>query len=78
MTAVQLKKVLISKISQIDDVEFLKAIKTILDSKSVYGTLMLSAEQKEEIAASRAAIERGEFIEHADLEKEIKAWLSEK
>ena len=34
MTTIELKKVLIHRISEINDISYLKAIKTILDSKT--------------------------------------------
>ena len=43
MTAIELKTILIHKISEINDISFLKAIKTILDSKTVAGVLHLTS-----------------------------------
>jgi hypothetical protein len=78
MTAIELKTVLIRRISEINDVSFLKAIKTILDSKTNKEILTLSAAQKEEIIASQKEIESGLYIEQDDLDKEITTWLNEK
>ncbi len=78
MTAIELKKLLIHRISEIDDVSFLKAINTILDSKTRNETLTLSAPQRDEIIASKKEIEKGLFVEHSDFDKEIKGWLKEK
>jgi hypothetical protein len=76
MTAIELKNILIHRIAEIDDVPFLKAIKTILDSKSDNEILTLTDKQKDEIIASKKEIEQGLFINQQDLDKEIKAWLS--
>jgi predicted transcriptional regulator len=78
MTAIELKTVLIRRISEINDVSFLKAIKTILDSKTDKEILTLNAKQKEEIIASQKEIEEGLFIEHDKLNKEVSTWLNAK
>jgi predicted transcriptional regulator len=76
MTAIELKNILIRRISEINDISFLKAIKTILDSKTDNNVLALTSKQKEEIVASKKEIEKGLFIEHEELEKEVKGWLN--
>ena len=76
MTTIELKKQLIHRIAEIEDTNFLKALKTILDSKANEGVLNLTAEQKDEIIASRDDAEKGFVIENALLDKEIKTWLN--
>lgn len=76
MTAIELKSILVHKIVEIDDILFLKAIKTILDSKTGNEILYLTDAQKNEIIASKNEIGQGLFIEHNELDKEIKEWLS--
>ena len=76
MTAIQLKTLLIHRISEINDVSFLKALKTILDSKTETGVIQLTQEQLDEIIASKKEIEHGLFIENNALEKEVKQWLN--
>ena len=76
MTTIELKKQLIHRISEIEDVNFLKALKTILDSKLNEGTLNLTDEQRDEIIASREDVQKGLVIDNALLDKEIKAWLN--
>ncbi|MGI6340035.1 MAG: hypothetical protein ACOXZV_11765 [Bacteroidales bacterium] len=76
MTTIELKKQLIHRISEIEDVNFLKALKTILDSKLNKGVLNLTAEQKDEIIESREDVKKGLVIDNALLDKEIKAWLN--
>jgi len=76
MTTLELKKQLIHRISEIEDTNFLKALKTILDSKANEGILNLTAEQRDEIIASREDVEKGLVIDNALLDKEIKAWLN--
>jgi len=78
MTAIELKHILIRRISEIEDVSFLKAINTILDSKTNSEILTLSLAQRDEIMASNKEIEQGLFVEHEVFDKEIKGWLKEK
>jgi hypothetical protein len=76
MTSLELKKVLINRIAEINDVSFLQAIKTILDIKTQSQTLMLTDEQRDEIQESRREIEQGQYLEQVELDKEFKQWLS--
>jgi hypothetical protein len=78
MTAVELKNILIHKISAINDVSFLKAIQTIIDSKIEQKILPLTNQQRDEIMASKLEIEKGLYIEHETLDDEINVWLKEK
>ena len=77
MTKVDLKNILIQRISQIDDIQFLEAIKTILDSKSDR-TIELSDDQKSEILLSQKEVKEGLFIEQKKLDEEINRWLKER
>ena len=76
MTAIELKTLLIHKISEINDISFLKALKTILDSKTDTEVIQLTQEQLDEIIASKKEIEQGLSIENGILEKEVKLWLN--
>jgi len=78
MTAIELKTLLIHRITEIDDVSFLKAIKTILDSKTEAGIIQLTPDQLDDIIASKKEIEKGMFIEHSQLNKEVMQWLNAK
>ncbi|MEO5602147.1 MAG: hypothetical protein ABIR06_14605 [Cyclobacteriaceae bacterium] len=78
MTKIELQNLLIHRISEISDLSFLEAIKTILDSKSESVVLPLSVEQRDEILASKKEIEQGLSIENAALENEIAGWLNAK
>jgi hypothetical protein len=76
MTAIELKNLLIHRISEINDVSFLKALKTILDSKTESGVIQLTQSQLDEIVASRMEIAQGMSIENDMLDKEVKQWLN--
>ena len=76
MTAIELKKLLIHRIEEIDDEAFLNAIKTILDSKSQSQTLNLSNEQRSEIVESKKQISEGLYIDQTQMDKEFEKWLN--
>jgi hypothetical protein len=76
MTAIQLKTLLIHRISEINDVSFLKALKTILDTKTDTGIIHLTQDQLDDIMASKKEIEQGLFIENSVLDSEVRQWLN--
>ena len=78
MTTVELKKMLIHRITEINDVSFLKAIKTILDSKTEAEIIALTPDQRNEIVASKKEVEQRFYIEQEILDKEVSKWLSAK
>ena len=78
MKKIALKKLLINRIAEINDVSFLNAIKTILDTKTQTQTLSLTPEQRFEILESQKEIESGLFVEQGELDKEFNKWLSGK
>lgn len=78
MTAIQLKKLLVDRISEINDVSFLKAIKTILDSKTDTEVLRLTEDQMQEIMESKKEIQKGLFINNETLDKKVAKWANAK
>lgn len=76
MTAIELKKLLIHRIAEINDVSFLNAIKTILDAKTQAQTISLTPELRHEIIESQKEIEAGLFLEQVELDKEFDKWLN--
>ena len=78
MTMLELKSILIHRISEINDIRFLEAIKTILDEKAEDTVLVLTDEQKQEIIQSRKEIKNGLFLNNEELDEEIQAWLKAK
>jgi hypothetical protein len=76
MTAIELKTLLIHRISEINDVSFLKALKTILDTKTDTGIIQLTQDQLDDIMASKKEIEQGSFIENSVLDSEVCQWLN--
>jgi glycerol-3-phosphate responsive antiterminator len=78
MTAIELKKQLIDRIAVIDDVSFLKAIKTILDAKSSSQKLSLTDNQISEILESKKQIASGLVAKQDEIDKKFDKWLNEK
>jgi hypothetical protein len=78
MTTIELKTLLIHRISEINDVSFLKALKTILDTKADTGIIQLTQDQLDDIMASKKEIEQGLFIENSVLDTEVRQWLNVK
>ena len=78
MTTLEIKKLLIHRIAEINDLSFLNAIKTILDSKAQNQVLSLTSEQRSEIIESKKEIEKGLFIDQIELDKEVSEWLNAK
>ena len=76
MTTIELKKILIHRIAEINDEPFLTAIKTILDSKSQSQILNLTPNQRSEIIESKKQFEKGLFIEQSELDKKFNKSLS--
>jgi len=78
MSNVELRHIIIEKLSLIEDTSFLNAIKTIVESKADEKIYQLSDYQKKRIEAGRAQIKKGQTISHEALQKEIDQWLGTK
>jgi hypothetical protein len=76
MTAFELKTLLIHQIVKINDVSFLRALKTILDTKTESGVIQLTQNQLEDIIESKKEIEKGLFMENSVLDKQVHQWLN--
>jgi len=74
MTTIELKNVMIQRINEINDVAFLNALKTIIESKTKTEVISLTTEQRNEIIASMKEIEQGLYIEHELLDKKFSKW----
>jgi hypothetical protein len=76
MTAIELKALIIRRISEINDVSFLKALKIILETKTETGLIHLTQDQLDDIMASKKEIEDGLFTSNEHLDKEVRQWLN--
>jgi len=78
MSTIELRHNIIKKLSLIDDDSFLKAIKTIIDSKVSEGVYKLSDFQKKRIETGREQFKKGQSIPNDVLQKEVDQWLNTK
>jgi hypothetical protein len=78
MSTVELRHIITEKLLLIDDASFLKAIKTIVESKADEKVYQLSDLQKKRIESGREQIKKGQTISHELLNKEITQWLNSK
>ena len=78
MSTIELRHIINEHLSHIDDVSFLNALKTIIESKVSDGLYKLSDYQKERIQLSRDELLKGQTISHDQLQKELDQWLSSK
>lgn len=74
----ELKSILIHRISEINDIRFLEAIKTILDEKAEDSSLMLTDDQRREITEAQKEVAQGRIISGDDLDNEVQGWLNAK
>lgn len=76
-STLQLKNSIISRIKSSSDIEFLKALHTIMDSsdKSLY---QLSELQEQSIEAGNKDIQEGRFVSNEQVLSEIELWLKKK
>jgi predicted transcriptional regulator len=70
-----IKKSLISRIKNSNDLNFLRALQTIFDS-SEQALYQLSTEQNASIIKGREDINNGDYIENDRLMAEMKKWLT--
>ena len=78
MSTIELRHHIIEKLSLIDDDSFLKAIKTIIESKVNERVYNLSDFQKKRIESGRDQRKKGQTISNDVLQKEIDQWLNTK
>jgi hypothetical protein len=74
MNTVELKNILISKISEIDDDAFLQALKTILDSRSSSSNKNYLEEYNNDLLKAEEDIESGKLYSHDQVKERIKEW----
>jgi hypothetical protein len=78
MQTAQLRDMVIDKIYGINDSDYLKALKKILDNRQTSEEVYhLNEEQKSMIRLGKQQISNGEYISNEDLEKEEDQWLNE-
>ncbi len=78
MSTIELRHIITEHLSHIDDLSFLNALKTIIESKVTDDIYKLSDFQKKRIEKARQELKDGKTISDDDLQKEIDQWLSTK
>jgi hypothetical protein len=78
MSSLEIRNKIIKQLSHIEDIDFLKAINKILESKASDDIYKLNKRQIDRIEASRLQVKEGTTISHDDLQKEIQEWLDSK
>jgi hypothetical protein len=73
----QINNILIYRIKDSNDVNFLRALQTIFDS-SEQSLYQLSPEQQDSITRGREDIKNGSYIDNDQLMSEMKEWLTKK
>ena len=73
MNTLELKNILISQISKIDDESFLSALKTILDSRSNKPKNYLE-EYNNELFVAEEDIKKGNSYSHNQVKENIEEW----
>ncbi|HRZ42304.1 MAG TPA: hypothetical protein P5228_06330 [Bacteroidales bacterium] len=78
MDTLALKRELFRTINEIDDVELLNAIQTLLNFRKKIRYIDLSEEMTEEIRMAQEQARQGFVISEKDLDSKFKQWLGEK
>jgi hypothetical protein len=78
MNTIQLKQELIHRISRIEDIDLLNAIKTILDDKKKDSFIELTADQEKELLFASTEGKKGNVISQSTMDQRVEGWLSEK
>ena len=78
MTTLELKNLIIQRISEIEDINFLKAVKSILDFAPEKDVLILNEGQIKEISQSREDYANGLVIDHQTVNEKVEKWAKEK
>lgn len=78
MTKIELKKIVLQRISEINDISFLNTLNKILENRANSKKFTLTSEQITEILLSKDQINSGFFIEQDTLDKSFEKWQKEK
>jgi len=76
MNTIQLKQELIHRISIIEDIDFLNAIKTILDDKKKETIIKITADQEKELLFASEEGKKGNVISQSEMDQKVEEWLS--
>ncbi|MBU0695401.1 MAG: hypothetical protein KKE39_02590, partial [Bacteroidetes bacterium] len=71
MGVLEIRQEILNQLDYIEDISFLKAIKSLVESKAKDGVYILSDEQKERIYQARLQFLNNETIDNQIVEEEI-------
>lgn len=75
MSTIELKKNIISKITETEDLNLLEDVLKVLGMQTESQVFILNKEQRAAIEAGRADIRNGKFLTNEDVEKDLDEWL---
>ena len=78
MNTFQLKQELIHSISVIEDYDFLKAIKTILDYRKQENIIELTDDMEKELLFASDEWKKGIVVSQSEMDRKVEEWLSER
>ena len=73
MNTIDLKKILISEITKIDDEMFLSALKTILESRN-NSSKSYSEQYNDDLKIAEQDIQSGNYYSHNEVKDKIEQW----
>jgi len=73
MNTIDLKKILISEITKIDDEMFLSALKTILESRN-NSSKSYSEQYNDDLKVAEQDIQSGNYYSHNEVKDKIEQW----
>ncbi len=76
MSSAEIKEHIIESLSGIEDLDFLKQLAAIIDSRS--NIYKLSDVQQQKVNEAIADYKNGRTISHEDLDRELDQWLDSK
>ncbi len=77
MNTFELQQELIKRISAINDIDFLNALKTILDRNSSEPFIELTYKQEKELLSASEEAKEGYSTPQSDMDKKVDEWLKE-
>lgn len=78
MTVIDIRNQIIQKLQEINDISFLEAVKTIIDSKSDKEVFYINDEMEQKLLERRSKIANGNLFKNDTVFKEAEEWLEGK
>jgi hypothetical protein len=77
MTVIELRNQIIQRLQEINDTDFLEAVKTIIESKVDKKVFYLNEEMLKMLNDRKIALRKGDFSENDDVLNEADIWKSD-